>query len=83
MRLARDFAARGGGVVAVMHDLNLTSMFADRVVMMQAGRVAADGTPANVLTSATLSTIYECDLRVSTPPGTGMPYLLPQAARGG
>ena len=35
MRLARDFAARGGGVVAVMHDLNLTSMFADQVVMMQ------------------------------------------------
>lgn len=80
MRLARDFAARGGGVVAVMHDLNLTAMFADRVFLMQSGRVAATGTPETVITSETLSSVYDCDLAVSTPPRSGMPYLLPQAA---
>lgn len=83
MRLARDFAARGGGVVAVMHDLNLTAMFADRVVLMQAGRIAAQGPPGAVITSGTLSEVYGCDLAVSTPPRDGGPYLLPQAARGG
>ncbi|WP_297770956.1 heme ABC transporter ATP-binding protein [uncultured Roseovarius sp.] len=82
MRLVRDFAARGGGVVAVMHDLNLTAMFADRVVMMQSGHVAAKGPPATVITSETLSAIYDCDLKVSTLPRDGMPYLLPQAAGG-
>lgn len=80
MRLARDFAARGGGVVTVMHDLDLTAMFADHVVMMQAGHVAARGTPETVITSATLSAIYECDLKVSTPPRDGSPYVLPHAA---
>jgi len=80
MRLARDFAAHGGGVVAVMHDLNLTAMFADHVVMMQAGHVAARGSPETVITSATLSAVYDCDLAVSTPPLADVPYLLPQAA---
>ena len=31
MNIARDFAKRGGGVVAILHDLNLTAMYADRV----------------------------------------------------
>ncbi len=36
MRLARRFADAGGGVIAILHDLNLTAMFADHVVMMRA-----------------------------------------------
>jgi len=51
MRIARDFAEAGGGVVAVMHDLNLTAMFADVVCVLHAGRVAANGPPSQVLTS--------------------------------
>ena len=31
MNIARDFARRGGGVVAILHDLNLTAMYADRI----------------------------------------------------
>ena len=45
MSLARDFARRGGGVVAVMHDLNLTAMFADKVAIMKEGAFIAAGTP--------------------------------------
>lgn len=80
MRLARDFVHRGGGVVAVMHDLNLTAMFADRIAIMKGGRMAATGTPVQVLTDATLSEVYGCRLRISTPPAGRTPYVLPQAA---
>ena len=45
MDIARDFARRGGGVVAILHDLNLTAMYADRVLVMKRGRVAASGSP--------------------------------------
>lgn len=79
MRRARDFADRGGGVVAVMHDLNLTAMFADRVVLMAAGRILAEGTPAAVMTDARLSAAYGCRLRVGATPAQG-PFVLPQAA---
>ena len=80
MRLAQDFARAGGGVVAVMHDLNLTALFADAVCLMQAGRVLATGTPGAVFTDQTLSTAYGCALKVSTPPPGGGVYILPQAA---
>lgn len=79
MRLARDFADQGGGVVTVMHDLNLTAMFADEVVMMKAGKIVAKGTPNEVITTATLSKVYDCDLAVSVSP-SDLPYVLPQSA---
>ncbi|WP_027260102.1 heme ABC transporter ATP-binding protein [Leisingera aquimarina] len=79
MDLARSYAARGGGVVAVMHDLNLTAMFADRITLVHAGRVAADGVPAEVLTHDTLAQVYGCPVPVNRVPPAGVPYLLPQA----
>ena len=80
MRLARDFARRGGGVIAVMHDLNLTAMFADKVCLLAEGRKLADGPPARVFADDILSTAYGCALRVSTPPPDGGVFILPQAA---
>ncbi|RJE82113.1 heme ABC transporter ATP-binding protein [Paracoccus onubensis] len=78
MELAADYARQGGGVVAVMHDLNLTAMFADHVLLMRDGRSLAEGPPAEVLTDNLLSTAYGCRLRVNhTPPG-GV-WILPQA----
>ncbi|WP_201155508.1 heme ABC transporter ATP-binding protein, partial [Rhodobaculum claviforme] len=79
MRLARDYAARGGGVVAVMHDLNLTAMFADAVTLIHEGRVLAAGPPADVLTDGTLSHAYGCPLRTNRPPAPGQVFVLPQA----
>ena len=79
MRLARRYAHQGGGVVAVMHDLNLSSMFADRVALMQDGRLLAYGTPAQVLTDIHLSRAYGCALRVNTVPQVGGPWLVPQS----
>lgn len=79
MDLARNYAAQGGGVVAVMHDLNLTAMFADQVVLMEAGKIAATGSPAEVLTDETLARTYGCPVPVNTTPPAEIPFLLPQA----
>jgi len=79
MRIARDFAARGGGVIAVLHDLNLTAMFADHVVAMHRGRVAAAGPANELLTDDLLETVFECALRVGLSPVGGAPFVLPQS----
>lgn len=68
MQVARSFADRGGGVVAVMHDLNLTAAFADHVVLLEAGRVTARGTPEQTFRAEVLSRVYNCPIRVGTPP---------------
>lgn len=80
MDVARGFARAGGGVIAVMHDLNLTALYADRVAILAEGRSIAFGTPQEVLTDSILSKAYGCSLRVSAPPPADIPYILPHAA---
>lgn len=79
MAVLRRFADAGGGVVAVMHDLNLTAMHADRMVLTEAGRIAASGPPEVVMTAPLLSRAYRCQLCLNTAPREGV-WLLPQAA---
>ncbi|MBL3704647.1 heme ABC transporter ATP-binding protein [Sulfitobacter sp. BDSS02] len=79
MRLAREFADAGGGVVAIMHDLNLTAMFSDQITLLKDGAVLGTGRPEDTLTDSLLSRAYDCPLRVGfTPPQ--VPFVLPQSA---
>ncbi|MDN2566942.1 heme ABC transporter ATP-binding protein [Aquibium sp. A9E412] len=80
MRIAADFAAAGGGVVAVLHDLNLAAMFAGHIVMMKQGAPAAAGPPRTVLCDAVLARVFDCPLAVGRVPDDGTPFVLPQAA---
>jgi iron complex transport system ATP-binding protein len=54
----RRFAAEGGGVVLTVHDLSLAARTADRVVVLNEGRVVADGTPEEALDPAILRNVY-------------------------
>ncbi|MEM1101335.1 MAG: heme ABC transporter ATP-binding protein [Pseudomonadota bacterium] len=81
MGIAADYAKAGGGVVAVMHDLNLTAIFADAVTLIEAGRVGERGTPEEVLTDTNLSRAYGCALSMNAAPSAGTPFFLPQMAR--
>lgn len=79
MDLARAYVRAGGGVIAVMHDLNLSAMYADHMVLMKDGRVAAAGAPNAVLLSETLEDVFACPLRPNVTPGRGL-FVLPQSA---
>lgn len=79
MRIARSFADAGGGVVMVLHDLNLTAMVADQVLLMHAGRLLAQGRVDQVLTDALLGQAFGCPIRVGRAPASG-PWILPQSA---
>ncbi|MEM1038670.1 MAG: heme ABC transporter ATP-binding protein [Pseudomonadota bacterium] len=81
MNKSSEFAARGGGVVAIMHDLNLTAMFADQMCMLRQGEVVAVGPPADVFTSLNVRRVFDCDLKVGVVPSAQEPFVLPQSAR--
>ena len=80
LRLARSHAAGGGGAVAILHDLNMASLFADRMVVVSDGRIVADGPPAVVLTDALLFQVFGVRLQVNAAPQTGAPFVLPHSA---
>ena len=62
--LARDLAAGGAAVVAVLHDLALAYRYAGRVLVLRDGRVAALGAPAQAMTPATLGTVFGIEARL-------------------
>ena len=58
-------------VLMISHDLNLAADFCHRLVLLDHGRVAADGTPAEVLTEEILRRVYHCEVRVQRDPANG------------
>jgi iron-chelate-transporting ATPase len=70
--LVRDLAdERHIAVGVVLHDLDQAAAIADRVVLLEAGVVVADGTPAEVFTSDGLSAVYGIRIDVDHDPSTG------------
>jgi cobalamin transport system ATP-binding protein len=51
-------------VVSTMHDLTLAGQYADRLLLLDRGRIAADGSAADVLSAPNVSTYYGADVRV-------------------
>lgn len=80
MGIARDFAKGGGGVIAILHDLNLTAMVSDRIFVMHRGRLAASGTPKEVLRDDLMEKVFDCRLVVGALPSGDVPFVLPQSA---
>lgn len=73
-RLLRDLSRDGLLVIAATHDLNLAASFASRVVVLHAGRVAADAAPADVLAPATIREVFGVDSTILRAPD-GRPWI--------
>mgnify|MGYP000959920256 CR=1 FL=1 len=76
LRSARELAAQGRCVVVVLHDLNLASAYADRIVMLCDGRIAADGPPREVLTREIIGKVYGQPVQVIEHPTRGVPLVV-------
>jgi iron complex transport system ATP-binding protein len=57
-------AESGLTLVAAMHDLTLAAQYADRMLLLDQGRLASDGTPGDVLTEAAIATHYGASIDV-------------------
>ncbi|MFI6025887.1 ABC transporter ATP-binding protein [Amycolatopsis magusensis] len=63
----------GVTVLAALHGLEIAATYADAVVVLHGGRVAAAGTPAGTLTESTLRGVFGVESTVDTDPVTGGP----------
>ncbi|MFC8525694.1 heme ABC transporter ATP-binding protein [Nocardia sp. NPDC057227] len=80
LTLARARARAGAAVVIVVHDLGIAAAYADRVAVLDDGRVAADGAPRAVLTTDLLTAVYRHPVEVIDHPVTGAQLVLPVRA---
>lgn len=69
-------------VLIVVHDLNLIACYADKVAILENGRVMICGKPDEVLTESTLSRVFDVPVHVITHPKTGVPVILPDGHDG-
>jgi iron complex transport system ATP-binding protein len=58
----------GRGIVVILHDINLATRYADRIVALKQGRLFFDGTPQALLSSRLLSELYEIDIQLIEQP---------------
>lgn len=79
--LATEVKQQGLACLVVMHDLNVAAQFADRIVLMKAGRVVAAGTVEAVMTWRTLKETFDADLYCGVNDLTGTRFFLPMRAR--
>ena len=66
--MARLKTEQGMTVIMVSHDLNLAAMYADRLLLLDRGRLAGIGPPAEVLRFDLLERVYGCTLLVDKSP---------------
>jgi iron complex transport system ATP-binding protein len=75
--LFASLARAGKAVLLVSHQLNLVARFADTIVLLDRGAVAAAGAPADVMRADVLEAVYDWPLVVLRDPAVGAPALLP------
>ncbi|WP_417392453.1 ABC transporter ATP-binding protein [Gimesia sp.] len=78
LSLIRNLAhERNLTVILTIHDLNLASSFADQIVLLNKGEIAAIGTGAEVLTEARLTEVYQTPVKVLPHPEYQTPLIVP------
>ncbi|KOU57526.1 hemin ABC transporter ATP-binding protein [Streptomyces sp. MMG1533] len=78
LRVCRERARAGDAVVVVLHDLGLAAAYAHRVAILHAGRVAAEGAPAEVFSDRLLTEVYDQPVEVLPHPRTGEVLVTPR-----
>jgi iron complex transport system ATP-binding protein len=74
--LIHRLASQGLGALVVTHHLNLAARYADRMLLLDRGRVAAEGTPGQVLTEPVVARVFGWPVAV-TPWVDGSPQVVP------
>lgn len=73
---------RGKTIVMVLHDLNHACRYADAVIAVKDGQIAANGAPAEVVTEAMVRDVFGVECHIIPDPVTGTPLIVP-VGRGG
>lgn len=79
LNLCKTLCRQRKTVITAIHDLNLASMYADRLLMLKDGKPVACGSPKDVLTLEQLSEVYGIPFEVLARPG-GYPWVMPSLA---
>ncbi len=78
LQVVRSFADKGVAVIMVAHDVTLASAYSDRLIVLQGGRLIAQGTPEEVVTESQMNALFSTCVSVLPHPKTGKPVVVNQ-----
>jgi iron complex transport system ATP-binding protein len=81
MDVLQEMHDRGATVVTVLHDINLASEYATRIIALKDGKVFADGAPAAVVDYRTIEGLFDTVCIVRENPISGRPFTYPVPGR--
>jgi iron complex transport system ATP-binding protein len=81
LQAVRRAAGAGIGVLAIMHDINLASQYADRIMLLKSGCVMGVGSPIDVLTSALIWDTFSFSVTVIRHPQLPIPLVVPESGK--
>tara|TARA_B100001057_G_scaffold478225_1_gene548402 strand:+ start:441 stop:1217 length:777 start_codon:yes stop_codon:yes gene_type:complete len=77
MNIIKKFSLSGGGVLMIMHDLNMSSIFSDYILLMRDGMKLGFGNPKDILNDNNLSKAYDCNIKVRKDTSDTFNFVLP------
>ncbi|MGB3340915.1 MAG: heme ABC transporter ATP-binding protein [bacterium] len=76
MELLKKFNKEGMSIIVVNHDLNLASLYCERLILMHQGKVFKQGNPGELINERTLKEVYQIDVKVIKHPYKDVPHIL-------
>lgn len=78
LHLLQSLKKRNIGVLAILHDLNLATIYSDKLILLKKGKIIAQGKTELVLSTNNLFTTYDYPIEVIQHPVTGRSVVYPQ-----
>lgn len=76
LKLIKELATHRFGAIAILHDLNLAAQFADKIILLDEGRVIACGTPKEVLTTHHIEKAFKHSVLITDHPTMNFPLIV-------
>lgn len=78
LAIAKNLTKMGFMVVAILHDINLSAQYADRIVMLKNGKKCYEGTPHEVLTPHNINHVFDIHADIFINPSTKRNFFIPK-----
>jgi len=75
MELLKNLNREGISIVIVNHDLNLASLYCQRLVLMHHGCIQAQGSPQSLINAKTIKEVYQTEVKVTRHPDKDIPQI--------
>lgn len=76
LRYLRELTSKNIGIILTVHDLNLAMQYADRVILLDAGKEEGNGIPEAILTAENIQKIFNLPVSLQTMEGSKKPFIV-------